>query len=68
MLSGGSLGTKALPELKKNSVNLNRVLAAQGSAGSDGGSNQRLMKASPEALALMMANMKKNDASSANSS
>ena len=62
MLSGGSLGAKALPELKKNSVNLNRVLGvgAQGSAGSDG-SNQRLRKASPEALALMMANIKKND-------
>lgn len=67
-MSGASLGS-VLPDLQK--INLNRVKGAQSNNSQtiDASSNAKLRKASPEALALMMANIKKNDGmASSNSS
>lgn len=59
-MSGASLGS-ALPDLTK--INLSRVKHASGNNSHtiDAISNGQNRKASPEALALMMANIKKND-------
>ena len=61
VMSGVSGGiTRQLPELKKVSAG-GSVNRGQGAAGSSTNDPMRLRKASPEALALMMANKKKND-------
>ncbi len=68
IMSGGS----GLPDLKKINRSLNRGaannLSSAGSGNKTFDSNQKLRKASPEALALMMANKKKNDSTSQSSS
>ena len=62
------MGSNALPELKKiNNRTTNNRTVGVGSAGSANktiDSSQKLRKASPEAIALMMANKKQNDAAS----
>ena len=61
------MGSNALPELKKINRSTNNRTTGMGSAGSATktiDSNQKLRKASPEAIALMMANKKQNDAAS----
>ena len=70
-MSGVSLGSGAgLPDLQK--INLNRVAKGANNSHqtidntSSGGG--KLRKASPEALALMMANIKKNDPGTSHSS
>ena len=61
-MSGASLGN-TLPDLQK--INLSRIKGgANNSQTIDTSSNGKLRKASPEALALMMANMKKGPDSS----
>ncbi len=68
IMSGGS----GLPDLKKINRSINRGaannLSSAGSGNKTFDSNQKLRKASPEALALMMANKKKNDSTSQSSS
>ena len=73
ILSGGS--GSVLPDLKKiNNRNMNSRPSNTSGLQSSGGhsatldSTSKLRKASPEALALMMANKKKNDATSQSSS
>ena len=66
VMSGGSLGLRGgqLPDLKKvhsgSREGTNQTIQVEG--------GPKLRKASPEALALMMANMKKNEAASSSSS
>ena len=67
MMSGGS----GLPDLKRINRSVNRGAANNLSSAGSGNmtlDSSKLRKASPEALALMMANKKKNDAASQGSS
>jgi len=59
VMSGGSLGMRQLPDLKK--VHSGARQGGNQTIQIDPSQNQKLRKASPEALALMMANMKKNN-------
>ena len=71
IMSGGTMGSNALPELKKVNNRVGNRTVGMGSAGSATktvDSNTKLRKASPEAIALMMANKKQNDAASQGSS
>ena len=56
-----------MPDLKKVNRGAANNLSSAGSGNKTFDSNQKLRKASPEALALMMANKKKNDATSQSS-
>ena len=63
IMSGGSLGLPSLKVTKGGTVR-GAALSSAGSGTKTLDSNHKLRKASPEALALMMANKKKNEAAS----